>query len=227
MRSINRRSALMAAGSFGAGLIASTALGASWMREERQPTLTVLGCRNGLSALLTAGGARLLLLGGTDDADFGNALADARNPLLSRIDLVIVQGQTTPPPLVRSALRAVDARRVYTIGSARELLDAGIHVDRELTVPYQLDLPVETGVMIAPATGTPDSSHSFWSIRLQWRTHQVLIDSGGDVEALPSDILHPTAWIRAAGAFTAEDILDDRTSIAVRCCRGNRWNPDA
>lgn len=208
MKAVSRRTALISLGGFGIGLTGTSAIGASWLRDDRQPALTILGCGRGLSVLLTSGGARMLQLAGTDSTDFGNALSNARFPLLDRIDVLLVPGEEPNISLVKSALRQVDSRNVYSIGTSRHLLDAGIAVDREMLVPYKLTLPSGT-VMTVSGFSDPAASNaslSSWYLLVRWGNHQVLIDSGGDIDRLPHEARNASAWIRTSGAFSAEDI---------------------
>jgi hypothetical protein len=204
MRAITRRSALIAAGGFSAGLIGSTAVGESWLRNDGRRSLTILGSGRGLSVLLTSAGARMLLLGGSDYTDFGNALSSARFPLLDRIDMVLITGEKPNIRLVEHALRQTEPRNVYSIGGAADLLDAGVAVDRALTVPHRFTLPGDSEVTLdvdERESGSP------WSMLVRWRTHQLLIDSGGSVDHLPPVARRVSAWVRVSGSFSAEDIL--------------------
>jgi len=223
MKAIGRRTALTAIGGFGLGLIGTTAIGASWLRDDRQPSLTILGCGRGLSVLLTSGGARMLQLAGSDYTDFGNALASARYPGLDRIDLLLVPGQGPNRSLLASAVRQVGARNIYTIGSSRELLDAGISVDRELLAPHRFALPGDTDVTISVAGGSdsPNSSEFSWSILIQWRTHHLLVDSGGDIESLPAAARQASAWIRTSGFVSREDIQQMAPAAVIVAAEAN------
>ena len=204
MRALTRRSALIAAGGFSAGLLGSSAIGESWLREDGRRSLTILGSGRGLSVLLTSAGARMLLLGGSDYTDFGNALSSARFPLLDRIDIVLISGKKLNIPLVEHALRQTEPRNVYSIGGATALLDAGVAVDRALTVPHRFTLPGDSDVMLAVDAEEQESAPA-WSMLVGWRSHQLLIDSGGSVD-LPPVAHRVSAWIRVSGSIGTEDI---------------------
>ena len=52
----------------------TTIVAASWARDLATPRVTLLGAERGISALITASSARVLILNGTDAAELGNAV---------------------------------------------------------------------------------------------------------------------------------------------------------
>jgi hypothetical protein len=211
---VTRRSAMIALGGFGIGLIGTSAIGASWLRNDGRPSLTVLGCGRSLSVLLASGGARLLLLSGTDVTDFGNALSSARYPILDRIDLLLVPGQSPDTQLVNQALRETDARNVYTIGPALELLDAGIPVDCALTATHSISLPGKTEITVVVESRS-DGADLDWSMLVRWRTHRLLVDPGGSIDGLRAGTRGASTWIRTSGAFNSDEIQEIAPSSII------------
>lgn len=100
---------------------ATTVVSFAWARDYAEPRVTLMGADRGISALVTAGPARVLILNGTDSAALGNAVSKSRHPGLDRIDLVIASGNASAAGLVAQAVAMLDPRSVMTVGSTLSL----------------------------------------------------------------------------------------------------------
>lgn len=70
----------------------TTALGAVWARDMREPRITLLGSGTHLSVLVSAGDARVLFVAGDDSEAFESALNRARFPTTRRLDVILFDG---------------------------------------------------------------------------------------------------------------------------------------
>jgi len=201
---VNRRSVLVGAGGFALGLFATSAAGASWLISDRRPSLTVLGCGSALSVLLTSGGARILLLSGSDQADFGNALSRARYPMLDRVDMMVVAGPKAGIAFVESARQRVEARNLYSLGSADHLLESGIRVDRGLSLPHRFALPGGAALTLPATVIKAAPEPGGWAATVEWKSHRIVIDSGLNLDAYGGLPLQPSVWIRVDGGLSGE-----------------------
>ncbi len=120
---------------------------ASWARDYAQPRATLLGSDRGISVLVTAGAARVLIVNGTDSAALGNAVSKARHPGLDRLDLMIVSGNAAAADLVPRAIEILNPRSVMTVGGVASLAGTSIVPIKVVEQSTEIELP--DGVMIA------------------------------------------------------------------------------
>ena len=120
---------------------------ASWARDFAQPRATLLGADRGISVLVTAGAARVLIVNGTDSAALGNAVSRARHPGLDRLDLMIVSGNAAAAELVPRAIEILSPRSVMTVGSVSSLSGTSIVPIKVVERATEIELP--DGVTIA------------------------------------------------------------------------------
>jgi len=159
-----------------AGLVIAGSVSAVWQRTFSQPAVVLLGSGHGLSALVSTGSARVLIVAGDDPIAFANALTDARPPTMRRIDVVVLTPGASPLVAAR-AVELADPARIMAIepivGNAENnpLIDEPIRV---VSAPRTIDLRGELLLDIDPGfiTGQPSSG---WSIRVQSRFVSVLL----------------------------------------------------
>ncbi len=120
---------------------------ASWARDFAQPRATLLGADRGVSVLVTAGAARVLIVNGTDAAALGNAVSKARHPGLDRLDLMIVSGNAAAADLAPQAVELLNPRKVMIVGSTTSLAGTSIVPIKVVEQSTELELP--EGVTIA------------------------------------------------------------------------------
>ncbi len=138
---LTRRRVAIGAAAFAGGLALSGGVSALLLNSERSASLTMLGSGSGMSVLVSSGRSRLLFLNGSDPADFGNALRRAQTPLLKRVDIVIVANELAGATFVRASLDQIDYEHLYVIGDERNLLDAGIVVEKSVADKMSVELP--------------------------------------------------------------------------------------
>jgi hypothetical protein len=80
-------------------------LGLSWVRDDRVPSVRVLGSGNRLSVLVVSDEARLLIAAGNDASAFSNALAAALHPMSRRIDVVLLSAEDSDRAVVARVRR--------------------------------------------------------------------------------------------------------------------------
>ncbi len=125
----------------------TTVATASWARDFAQPRATLLGTDRGISVLVTAGAARVLIVNGTDSAALGNAVSKARHPGLDRLDLMIVSGNSAAAELVPRAVEILNPRAVMSVGSVASLFGTSIVPIKVVEHSTEIELP--EGVTIA------------------------------------------------------------------------------
>lgn len=122
-------------------------VGASWARDYAEPRATLLGSTRGISVLVTAGTARVLIVNGTDPAALGNAVSKARHPGLDRIDLLIVSGNAAAADLVPRAVTVLNPREVMTVGGVASL--AGTEITPRKVIDRSTTIELPEGVTIS------------------------------------------------------------------------------
>lgn len=147
----------------GATTIATTA----WARDYAAPRATLLGSDRGVSLLVTAGAARVLIVNGTDPSSLGNALSRARHPGLDRLDLMIVSGNEAAAQLAPRAIELLSPRVVMTVGSSASLSESSYAATRIIQHPTVIELPdgVTITIEVWPAAGGENDDVT-WSARI-------------------------------------------------------------
>ncbi|MEZ4532599.1 MAG: hypothetical protein R2835_00265 [Thermomicrobiales bacterium] len=146
---------------------ATTIVSVGWARDYAKPRVTLLGADRGISALVTSGSARVLILNGTDSTTLGNAITRSRHPGLDRLDLMIVSGNTAASGLVPKAIELLNPRGVMTVGSTASLNGTDIVPIKVIERSTEIELP--HGVMITvdiwPAADG-ENDDATWSARI-------------------------------------------------------------
>jgi hypothetical protein len=196
--SLDRRSFTIGAAGLVSGFLLGGGVSAMLLREDRKASLTLLGSGQSLSALISSQRARVALLHGTDPADFGNALRQARVPLLAHTDITLVPDpQNTGRTFISTALTQLGKTKVYVSGDATPLLDAGITVDEVLVAKTSLALPGDVTLDIEE----PDEAS--WRATLTATNGAAAIVVG---DGIPSIGAGPFAtWVQLQGALPSSD----------------------
>lgn len=177
---------------------ATTIVAASWARDFSTPRVTLLGAERGVSALVTAGSARVLIVEGANATELGNALSKARHPGLDRLDIAIVSGNAAASGMVSRAIRILAPRMVIAIGSDTSLTATGISPATIIDHTTEIELPdgVRITIEVWPSNGG-ESEDVTWS---------AMIERGGaavywvsDREALMQEGLPATADVTVIG----------------------------
>jgi hypothetical protein len=204
---------------------ATTIVAASWARDMATPRVSLLGADKGISALITAGSARVLILSGTDPAELGNAFERATHPGLDRLDIMIVSGNSAAADIAVRAVELLQPRMVISIGSAASLDTAGIVPDKIVDHTTELELP--RGVMLTieiwPAAGGENDDVT-WS---------VLIERGGasiywvaDREALMQELPLAETDVVVIGRGSPADDTPFPSTRAVAAAAESITGPD-
>jgi hypothetical protein len=158
----------------------------AWARDLYQPRVTVIGSDRGLSAFVTSGSSRLLIVSGNDPAAFGNALAHARHPGLSRIDLIIAGGEPATSRLAAYAIDRVNPGYVIVAGDDSSLLESGLHVDEATTHPRRIELQGGMTVTLDVASRGAQSESDVWTVVIERGATRIVFVSHPDaIDALP------------------------------------------
>lgn len=127
---------------------ATTIVTASWARDYQQPRATLLGSDRGVSLLVTAGPARVLIVSGTDADELLSALDKARHPVLDRIDILIVSGNAAAAEVAERAIELTSPREVMTVGSAASLAETSTVPVEIIENTTQIELPESVTVLV-------------------------------------------------------------------------------
>jgi hypothetical protein len=143
-------------------------IGFAWARDMSEPRVTLLGADRGVSAFITAGSARVLVLGGTDSAELGNAVAHAQHPGLDRIDLLIVSGNAAAVELAAKMVDLLEPRMVIAVGGPENLEEAGITPARVIDHTTEIELPegVLLTIEVWPAADG-ENEDATWSVMIE------------------------------------------------------------
>lgn len=151
---------------------------AAWREELRQPSVILLGAGAHLSVLVTAGNARVLVVGGNDPVAFGNALAQVIRPTTPRVDVLLVPADGVPL-LASSAARELTRARFRAALGELERPPPGATLATaswpEITTARRVRLPdgVEVTAEVEPLGEEPPSRGE-----RRWR---VVVRRGGTV----------------------------------------------
>jgi hypothetical protein len=176
----------------------TTIVTASWARDLATPRVTLLGAERGVSALITASSARVLILNGTNVTELGNAVERARHPGLDRLDVMIVSGNGATASFAPQMIELLRPRMVLAVGSDASLATANIVPDKIVDHTTEIELPdgITLTIEVWPAAGGENDDVT-WS---------VMIERGGasvywvaDREALMQDELPHEANVVVVG----------------------------
>ncbi|MGD9711492.1 MAG: hypothetical protein AB7V46_05420, partial [Thermomicrobiales bacterium] len=179
-----------------------------------QSTLAMLGSGSTMSVLIGAGGARLLLLDGTDPADFGNALKKESVPLLNRVDIVIVSNQEAGSTFVHTALDQVEYERLSVIGDSTGLLDAGVAVREQIRHSLEIRMPDQVSVMIQRGTDSGDDQPG-WYATLSNGSIRILLTAGQPTTSMSSLTGPIAAWIQIDDRMPDPEVLRSLVPRAI------------
>lgn len=194
----------------------TTIVTASWARDLATPRVTLLGAERGVSALITASSARVLILNGTDVSELGNAVERARHPGLDRLDVMIVSGNAAAASFAPQMIELLRPRMVLAVGSDASLATANIVPDKIVDHTTEIELPdgISLTIEVWPAAGGENDDVT-WS---------VMIERGGatvywvaDREALMQDELPDEAnvVVFGRGKPTADTPFPTTNAIAA------------
>ena len=199
-----RETLLVAAAVFAISGATMALVGVSWARDLRAPRVVLLGSGNRVSALVTAGEARLLIATGNDRTAFANALERARHPTARRIDVLLIAGQSGddlvaptaiwPDPRVRYAASLGPNPRSP---EADALASDGLPVlpsPREIRLGDELRVTVDVA---ETAVGTDDPEPLWRVIVRRGVTTVVILSDGKAATAFPP--VSPVAALVIAG----------------------------
>jgi hypothetical protein len=146
----------------------TTIVTASWARDYAQPRVTLLGSERGISALVTAGAARVLIVNGTDPAALGNAMSKARHLGLERLDLLIVSGNSAAAGLAPRAIELLKPRSVLAVGGTASLAGSPIVPQKVIDRSTEIELPegVNIAIEVWPAADGENEDVT-WSARIE------------------------------------------------------------
>jgi hypothetical protein len=148
--------------------------------------VTVIGSGRGLSAFVTSGNARLLIVSGTDSAAFGNALAHARHPGFNRIDILIGGDATATTLLTAHAIDRVNPGYVIVAGDATGLLESGLHIDEATSRPRRIELTDMLSATLDVVDRPSQSDPALWKVVIVHGKTKILYISHPDaLIALP------------------------------------------
>jgi hypothetical protein len=176
----------------------TTIVTASWARDLATPRVTLLGAERGVSALITASSARVLILNGTNVTELGNAVERARHPGLDRLDVMIVSGNGATASFAPQMIELLRPRMVLAVGSDASLATANVVPDKIFDHTTEIELPdgITLTIEVWPAAGGENDDVT-WS---------VMIERGGasvywvaDREALMQDELPHEANVVVVG----------------------------
>jgi hypothetical protein len=173
------------------------AASASWARDLATPRVTLLGAERGISALITASSARVLILNGTDAAELGNAVEKAKHPGLDRLDVMIVSGNAAAADIAPRMIELLRPRLVLAVGSAASLETASIVPDRIIDHTTEIELPdgVLLTVELWPAAGGENDDVT-WS---------VMIERGGAT----------VYWVADREALMQDEVPDEANVVVI------------
>lgn len=176
----------------------TTIVAASWARDYSQPRATLLGSDRGISVLITAGPARVLIVNGTDPAALGNAVSEARHPGLDRLDLLIVSSNSAASGLAARAIGILQPRLVITVGSPPPLAQSGIDRGKMIEDSTEIALPdgITVSIDIWPAAGS-EIDDVTWAATIQRGGATIYWVS--DREALSQDSMPEDADVTVIG----------------------------
>ena len=180
------------------------AVGISWARDLRSPRVVLLGSGNRVSALITAGDARLLIATGNDRTAFANALERARRPTARRIDVLLIAGQTGADLVAPTAIWP-DRRVRYaaSLGPLPRSPEADAVASDGLPVlpsPREIRLGDDLRVTLdvaETAVGTDDPKPLWRAIVRRGVTTVVILSDGAAATAFPP--VSPVAALVIAG----------------------------
>jgi hypothetical protein len=143
-------------------------VGFSWARDLSTPRVTLLGADRGVSAFITAGPARVLVLGGTDSTELGNAVSHAQHPGLDRIDLLIVSGNAAAVEFAAKTIDLLEPRMVIAVGQSANLEAAGVTPGRVIDHTTEIELPegVLLTIEVWPAADG-ENDDATWSVMIE------------------------------------------------------------
>jgi predicted regulator of Ras-like GTPase activity (Roadblock/LC7/MglB family) len=183
-----------------AGLLIATLLSYTWHRDFSAGAVTLLGSGHGLSAVVSSGSMRVLIVSGDDPIAFANGFKDAHPPTMRRIDVVILTPSATP----YLAERAVDLARPQRIMAieTRETADELPKIDDPVR---DIDPGLTTG---GPASG--------WSIAVRSEAATILlvesapfrVEAGVGLIAVMGDSVPASAAAIAAPVAHAADVAE-------------------
>ncbi len=146
----------------------TTVVTASWARDYAHARVTLLGSERGISMLITAGEARVLIVNGTDPAALGNAISKARHPGLDRLDLMIVSGNAAAAEMVPRAIELLNPRSMMTVGGVASLAGTSLVPRKVILRSTEVELPEGVSITIEVwPSADGENDDVTWSARIE------------------------------------------------------------
>lgn len=189
-----------------AGLLIATTLAFTWQRAQAASAVTLLGSGHGLSAIVSSGSMRVLIVSGDDPIAFANAFADARPPTMRRIDIVILTPNVSPL-LAEQAVELTSPTRIMAISSLEAPDDEPALSDpvRAISAPRSIELGRDLLIDIDPGlvAGQPGTG---WIIRVE----------SGDAAILLAELVpHRPAPNVGLVAIMGDEVPSAATALAI------------
>lgn len=188
-----------------AGLLLAATLSLSWQHTYSQSAVTLLGSGRGLSAIVSTGEMRVLIVAGDDSIAFANAFSDAHPPTMRRIDVVVLT-PSAAPYLAERAIELASPRRIMAIERREQHPEPDISdpvrtigAPRTIRLGDDLLIDIDSGLI----TGQPVSG---WTIRVEAESASVLL-----TELVP---FRPSPDVGLV-AVLGESVAETATSITV------------
>jgi predicted regulator of Ras-like GTPase activity (Roadblock/LC7/MglB family) len=199
-----------------AGLLIATLLSYTWHRDFSAGAVTLLGSGHGLSAVVSSGSMRVLIVSGDDPIAFANGFKDAHPPTMRRIDVVILTPSATPY-LAERAVNLARPQRIMAIETRETAEDAPEFDDpvRDISAPRSIELGTNLMIDIDPGltTGAPASG---WSIAVRSEAATILlvesapfrVEAGVGLIAVMGDSVPASVAAIAAPVAHAADVAE-------------------
>ena len=169
---------------FGSATIAGFGI-ATAQAPPHDPLISVLGSGDGLSVLVRAGDARIVIASGTDAGAFGNALGRGSPWGPRRIDLLLLSPNPNSLPVTTTAIENLDPRQTSLLGpswgASRPVLQ-GVPV---LPSPSRITLPDDVVVQLEWAidpTGEPETMR--WKLIVSHQSTRIAMIPDGSSASL-------------------------------------------
>jgi hypothetical protein len=196
----SRREILLGGGALG-GLLG--AWGGYERRRVHRPAVSFLGAGNRLALFAVDGPARLLIARGSDGPALIRALGSVRSRFWSRLDVLILAGNSADEPAHAAALERLEPRQIIALdtGLAAPILQAAgvtpVAESRTIELGSHLSVTLQIG------DATAESSRPW---------HALVQTTEATVVLIPAEV-GPLPSLRSAVAFVALDREDQDAGL--------------
>lgn len=215
----------------------TTIVTASWARDFASPRVTLLGAERGIALLITSGSSRVLLLGGSNPTELGNAIAKARHPGLDRIDVMIVSGSVGTTDMTQRSIRLLAPRMIITVGTDASLQNSDIVTDK--TIDRATEIELSNGVVLTIdvwSSSEDDTDETTWAVKIErggasvlWVADRGALEQNGLPETTDIIILgngKPNSRIPFPRARVVVAAGESISGPEMRSIAGNAIGPD-